>query len=112
MCCKSFWKKIVLFSLAFGFSVFISDTFFPNQQSLENEQQITDTSSKKKNCVPVDKSLKYQTLPLEETYWSERDIEGLVLIPQALKNKGKEVKNKKESSTDVQNSQTNSIKIK
>ncbi len=66
MCCESFWKRVVVFCLAFGFGVLVSDAFFSKETSSESQKTVNISVSIEKNCVPVDSSLKYENLAVKE----------------------------------------------
>ncbi|HVE56375.1 MAG TPA: hypothetical protein VNB22_06060 [Pyrinomonadaceae bacterium] len=67
MCGKSFWKGAVTFSLTFGLSVFVSVLFISKESgTIENIAVTPNSVPAVNNCVPVDKNLKYETLPLVE----------------------------------------------
>jgi hypothetical protein len=68
MCGKVVGKGIVVFSLAFSFGIAASEFFVPEQSSginvTTNNQVLAPVLEK--NCVPADKNLSYQNLPLRE----------------------------------------------
>ena len=98
MCCKSFWKRLITFCLAFGFGLFSSNTFVSTQTTFENKNVITNLNSTQKNCVSADESLKYQNLPFEEVtpfIPPEKEFE-LIIIPNEEEAKIKISKDKKD----------------
>ncbi len=66
MCCEIFWKKVVVFSLAFGISVFVSNAFTSSEIPTESIKTTINLAPQSKNCVPVDGNLKYERLTTAE----------------------------------------------
>lgn len=73
MCGETFWKRVVVFCLAFGLGVFVSSAFISKEipaESLkttsssmpENLIAPANAGSSEKNCVAVDSSLRYERL--------------------------------------------------
>jgi hypothetical protein len=105
MCCRSFLKGLAVFCLTFGFAVWVSKitilkecTAPPvnqlpviNSAPLQNNPSTAPAQSENKNCVPVDESLKYQTLELKDT------PKAAAIKPE---DKKKSEKNKKEKEFD------------
>jgi hypothetical protein len=101
MCCKLFWKRIVVFCLTFGLGIFISGLFISTEIPNENIRTIINLIPEKessrektnqtnepntKNCVSVDGKLQY--IPLTAT-----DDKSKVEINSEVK-KDKKIKNK------------------
>jgi hypothetical protein len=80
MCGEIFWKGVVVFCLTFGLSVFVSGFFgskavpvqvavtpaAENKSPAENLKSENTPAPAEKNCKPIDKDLKYQTIPLKD----------------------------------------------
>ncbi len=79
MCCNNFWKKITIFSITLLIGFFAAQ-FFRNEEPINvqisipiinNKSDLQKVSpslpqSKRKNCVPDDPNLKYQSLHYSE----------------------------------------------
>lgn len=57
-----FWKRMVVFGLTFGLGVFVAGLFISKQMPTSIKPMLIAAPPENKNCVPVDKSLKYETL--------------------------------------------------
>ena len=78
MCGQRLWKGVIVFGLAFGLSVFVSNLFTLRSATMmfcpavkkelppENQNSGNTSVSETKNCVPIDGSLKYRTLEDKE----------------------------------------------
>ncbi len=64
MCCgEAFWKRVVAFCLTFGLGVFVAGLFISGQVPQTVKPVVVPAAAENKNCVPIDKSLKYENLP-------------------------------------------------
>lgn len=67
MCCgEAFWKRVVVFCLTFGLGVLVAGFFISAKLPQTVKPVVVPAVEENKNCVPVDKNLKYETLPLKE----------------------------------------------
>lgn len=67
MCCsEAFWKRVVVFGLTFGLGVFVAGLFISEQLPASINPTLIAAPPENKNCVPLDKNLKYEHLTTED----------------------------------------------
>jgi hypothetical protein len=59
-------KGLSVFFITFALGILISIGFVSNDLTIENNNQKKYLNFESKNCVPLDKNLKYEKLPLKE----------------------------------------------
>lgn len=78
MCCKNFGIGLIVLSITLFLGITISEFFklkdIPEIEVVE--ENVISSNEMLKNCVPKDKSLKYQTLPQNEQKANYMEIDG------------------------------------